>query len=129
MDTVVINTTSPVEALDITDLLPAPTAGDEDGFAVVMIRHTSAALVLGPADEGMLLDYVKLGESWFAEHRPFKHIENNNPNGEAHLLSSFIGTSLLVPLREGKLDLGKWQRVLLLEFDGPAARTVEVRTV
>jgi secondary thiamine-phosphate synthase enzyme len=43
-----------------------------------------------------------------------------------HILSTLIGTSLSVPVEDGKLRLGKWQRVVLFEFDGPQEREVVV---
>jgi secondary thiamine-phosphate synthase enzyme len=122
-----IRTTNSIEALDITERVRAATSLPASAFAVVRVSHTSAALTLGPGDVGMLEDFARLGRDWLAGSRPFAHVEHGNANGEAHLLSSIFGTSLLVPLRDGALDLGRWQRVLLLELDGPAERAVEVR--
>jgi secondary thiamine-phosphate synthase enzyme len=116
-----------IDAIDVTPIVDELVPAGASGTALVRLPHTSAALVLGPSDEGMLEDFLRMRRDWLAGLRPFRHVENDNPNGEAHLLSSILGVTLLVPLRDGRLDLGTWQRIILLEFDGPAQRTIELR--
>ena len=48
-------------------------------------------------------------------------------NAHAHLVAGIIGASVQVPYADGELSLGRWQRVLLLELDGPRQREVLVR--
>lgn len=127
MTDLTLATTRRYEVIDITDELIARVPPDADGVALVYLKHTTAALAMGPTDEGMIRDFERVAERWLAGLGPFEHNENNNPNGEAHILSTFGGTQLLIPIDGGKLDLGKWQRVLLLELDGPQRRTVGVR--
>lgn len=124
--TISVESAAAVQAIDVTDQLMELDTGSAT-LAHASMAHTSAALVIGPGDDGMLADYVSLSSNWLAGLRPFKHIENDNPNGEAHLLSSILGVTLLLPADSGRLTLGRWQRVLLLEFDGPATRRVNIR--
>lgn len=121
-----VDTTQSHEAIDITDRVIEALAGARGGLALIHTEHTTVALVIGPADEGMLNDYVRVGRHWLDDLGPFEHIENDNPNGEGHLLSSFGGTRLLLPVDDDGLRLGTWQRILLLEYDGPRPRNIDV---
>jgi len=58
----------------------------------------------------------------------FKHNVIDN-NGHAHISAMLLGNSKVVPVRDGKLDLGTWQRVILLEFDGPRTRKIQVKVM
>jgi secondary thiamine-phosphate synthase enzyme len=115
------------EVIDITDEIVRQIPADAEGLVLVYVKHTTAALLLGPNDDGMRSDFERVAERWLAAVGPFEHVENNNPNGEAHVLSAFGGTQLTFPVDAGTLDLGTWQRVLLLELDGPQRRTVGLR--
>jgi secondary thiamine-phosphate synthase enzyme len=127
MNELTIETGRRYEVVDITDELRQRIPADADGLALVYLKHTTAALVLGPDDEGMRRDFERVAERWLSGLGPFEHVENDNPNGEAHVLSAFGGVQLTLPVDMGKLDLGTWQRVLLLEMDGPQRRTVRIR--
>ena len=59
-----------------------------------------------------------------APFEPFKHHRNDNPNAAAHIISSFAGTQLVLPVVDGELVLGTWQRLILIELDGPKTRTI-----
>jgi secondary thiamine-phosphate synthase enzyme len=121
-----VQTSASREAIDITDQVVAAVEPGTGGLALVHTQHTTIALVLGPADEGMLEDFVRVGERWLAESGPFAHLEHDNANGEAHVMSAFGGTRLLLPVDADGLRLGTWQRILLLEFDGPRTRNVDI---
>lgn len=127
MSSLTVATTRAVEAIDITDRVAARRW--PDGLLLVSVPHTTTALVLGEADPEMLEDYERVARDMFATWEPFRHHRNDNPNAAAHLVSSLAGTQLLLPVRDGALVLGTWQRVLLLELDGPKVRRVDVTGV
>jgi secondary thiamine-phosphate synthase enzyme len=77
----------------------------------------------------MLEDYERVARDLFATWEPFRHRRNDNPNAAAHLLSSIAGTQVLLPVREGSVVLGTWQRVLLLELDGPKTRRIDLTAI
>jgi secondary thiamine-phosphate synthase enzyme len=122
-----VETTARFDVVDITDFVAQRVPRTAPGIALVYLRHTTAALVLGPNDDSMRRDYMRVAERWLGPLGPFEHNENDNPNGAAHVLSSFGGVQLSLPFADGKLDLGTWQRILLLELDGPQKRTVCMR--
>lgn len=113
-----------IEALDITDLVPSQQC--PDGFIWLSCPHTTAALLLCESDPEMLRDLERCAAQLLAPIQPFEHNKNNNPNAAAHLFSSLIGTQLLLPVREGKLQLGTYQRIVFMELDGPRQRHVQL---
>lgn len=124
-----LNTRAHLDALDVTDVVNEALTGMDEGLALVSTPHTTVGLVLGPSDEAMLRDYIQLAKRWPAVHGPFEHFDENNPNAEAHIQSSFAGTHLMLHFADGTLSLGTYQRIVFLEFDGPRRRRFFVRTI
>jgi secondary thiamine-phosphate synthase enzyme len=127
MSDLVVRSDRRIQAIDVTDALAAVRW--PEGFALLTVPHTTAALVIGEADEEMLADYERVAVELFAPFEPFSHHRNDNPNAAAHLLSSLAGTQLVVPVRDGALDLGTWQRIVLLELDGPKERRIRLASL
>jgi secondary thiamine-phosphate synthase enzyme len=111
-------------AIDVTDRVVAHASGD--GFIWLSCPHTTAALILSEADRDLLDDLERTTAELLAPLEPFTHHRNNNPNGAAHVLSSLLGTTLLLRLHRGSLQLGNYQRIVLVELDGPKTRTVQL---
>lgn len=112
-----LETSAAIQAIDITDRVTA--LAWPDGFAWIGCPHTTAALVIGEGDPDMLEDYERVARDTYAPYEPFKHHRNDNPNAPAHLVSSFAGTQLLFPVVGSRLVLGTFQRIVLIELDGP----------
>jgi secondary thiamine-phosphate synthase enzyme len=125
MTELVVETTRRIEALDITDRIPNV---DHGSFVWLATPHTTAALVLCEADEEMLADLERSARELPAPLEPFRHARSGNPTGAAHLVSALAGTQLVLPITDGRLELGQWQRVVLLDLDGPKQRRVLVRS-
>ena len=117
------------ELLDITESVAALAAGLPDGVALISAPHTTVALFVSEFDDGLRDDFLKIADRLFEAGRPFAHNRNNNPNTEAHVLSAMFGASVTLPVAEGGLRLGVYQRILLFEFDGPKTRTVSITHV
>ena len=121
-------TARPVQALDITDRITDQIW--PDGFLWIGCPHTTAAILIGESDPEMLEDIERVAAELFAPYEPFKHHKNDNPNAAAHLVSSFVGSQVLLPVQEGRLLLGTYQRIVFLELDGPKpVRTVRLASV
>jgi secondary thiamine-phosphate synthase enzyme len=127
--TVSIETTQPIEAINVTNRLTALIGGVEDGLAFFYIPHTTASLLLCEDDDELRADLERTAKLWLAGCRPFAHIRNNNPNSEAHILSAFGGAGVTLAIEAGKLDLGAYQNVLLLEMDGPKRRELRCKVI
>lgn len=116
-----------IEARDVTDLV----AGHRypDGFLWVSCPHSTGALVLCESDPEMLSDLERVAAQLFAPFEPFRHRKNDNPNAAAHLLSSLMGTQLLLPVIDGVPRLGTYQRLIFLELDGPRTRRIQTASL
>lgn len=118
-----VSTAGALDVINVTDLVAEAFAGEGTGIGFVFTPHTTAGILISEADEPDLFeDFKTVAGNWLDDIGPFRHAKNDNPNTVAHVLSSFAGTSVQVPVREGHLALGHYQNVLLLELDGPRVR-------
>jgi len=119
-----VRTSHRTEARDITDEVRRAVAGKEGGLALVFCLHTTCGLTINEnADPAVMKDVIDALGSLVPRDRPYRHGEGNS---DAHIKSSLIGSSLTIPLSDGKLVLGTWQGLYLMEFDGPRERKVVV---
>ncbi len=96
-----------------------------DGTVDVYVPHTTAGITINEnADPDVVHDMLRQLDEMVPWQQPFyKHAEGNSA---AHVKASMMGSSVRVPVREGRLVLGQWQGVWLCEFDGPRTRKVLV---
>lgn len=127
MDHFELSTSRSTQALDITELFASRRWSD--GLLIVSVEHTTAAIFLGESGTEMFEDYERVADRLIEDYGPFQHERWNPGNAQSHVLSSFIGTQLLLPIRDGRLDLGTWQRVIFLELDGPRERSIGLASV
>lgn len=116
------------EFIDITrpilDILIA--SGIDQGLCAVFVPHTTAAVTINEhADPDVVTD-ILTGLRRLANQPDYRHREGNS---DAHLKASLLGSSVFVPIDQGRLVLGTWQGVFLAEFDGPRQRTVHLQIV
>jgi len=121
------------EIIDITDKAQKyVTDGKiESGLCSLFLLHTTAALTTADLDPGGTdQDYLDVFANLMPKFAPtgVEGINYRHPHNPAHvpdhILSSMIGASLLLPFENKKLILGTWQRVILVELDGPRKREV-----
>ena len=126
MPKLTIPTLSKREILDITEKiekhLPKAT-----GICFVNVLHTTAALTTADLDPGTDLDMLDAFEAMMPKLR-YRH-PHNPEHVPDHILSSLIGTALTLPVESGALVLGTWQRVILVELDGPRQRELTLHFV
>jgi len=139
-DVVRIKTEEPCQFVDLTDLVAERVrrSGIALGTVVVQSRHTTAAVVV-QEDESLLLEDLRdLLERWAPARARYRHNEraarptapgDEAPNGHAHARALLLGTSVSLNVASGRLDLGEWQRVFLVELDGPRPRSVSVQVI
>ena len=135
-------TTEPIQFVDITDDVAAAvrSTGVRNGIVTIVSRHTTMAVRI-QEDEPLLLEDLlgflrRLAPSnVHYQHNDFRvrthHMhDDESPNGHSHCLQFLLGTSETVPVMDGELLLGQWQRIFLVELDGPRAkREVLIQTV
>jgi secondary thiamine-phosphate synthase enzyme len=115
------------ELVSITDEVrrAARDAGVDEGICIVSSTHTTAAVTVNEDyDRDVPRDLASACRAFLdALDVRFEHAEGNS---DSHLLTSLFGQSQTLLVRDGELDLGRWQGVFLAEFDGPRNRTVRV---
>lgn len=129
MRSIVVPTEAKTQVLNVTERLIEMVDDVVDGLAYFFIPHTTAALLISEDDMALRDDLVKVAENWLADLRPFAHIRRNNPNTEAHILSIFGGAGVTLAIEDGKLGLGDYQNVILLEMDGPKERLIHCKVI
>lgn len=113
------------ELVDITAQLvrAVKRSGQKNGLCHVFVPHTTAAVFINEgADPAVGQDILNALEAMLPKIF-FHHVEGN---ADAHILASLVGSSVTIPVTEGDLALGTWQRVFFLELDGPRRREVRV---
>ncbi len=114
------------EWLDISSSVQGIVTGKKltNGFCLLFVPHTTAAVTINEgADPSVRQDVLGVLAGLVPRNGPYAHREGNS---DAHVKSSLMGPSLLVPVVEGKLTLGTWQSIYFCEFDGPRSRKVQV---
>jgi len=127
------NTKQRQEIIDITDEVAAQVAqgGVLEGFVLVSAMHITASVFVNDHESGLWGDILKWLEETVAPWDPprYRHNDTGEDNAAAHLRSLTIGHEVIVPITNGKLDLGTWQRVFYGEWDGQRRKRVIIKVV
>ncbi len=124
-----ITSTKNKEAIDLTDKVEKLVTEKkiEKGLVLVFVKHTTAALTIGEVGEGTDEDLLEVVQELIPRIN-FRH-GHNPSHAPDHMIGSIVGPSVIVPICEGKLDLGTWQRLILLELNGPRKLSLVIVTV
>lgn len=127
------HTTERQEIIDITDKVAA--AVDEsrirEGFVLVSAMHISASVFVNDHESGLWHDILAWLEGTVAPWDPerYRHNLTGEDNAAAHLRSLTVGHEVIVPVTDGRLDLGPWQRVFYGEWDGQRRKRVILKVL
>ena len=119
------------EFVNITDKVAEIVAksGITDGMALVSAMHITAGVYINDAESGLIADI----EEWLAKLAPvdrdYRHNLTGEDNGYAHLWNLIVGHQQIVPITQGRLDLGPWEQVYYAEFDGQRRKRVIVKAM
>jgi secondary thiamine-phosphate synthase enzyme len=99
--------------------------GATSGVCIVYCPHTTAGITINEnADPDVVRDMLVALDKTYPDRPEFRHAEGNSA---AHLKASAMGSSVTIPVHEGKLLLGMWQGVYFCEFDGPRKRRFYIK--
>ena len=115
-----VNTTGKTDIIDLTPQVIETVAGSAslNGTVTLFIPGSTAALTTIEYETGVINDLKNAIERIAPEDLYYEHNERwGDGNGYAHVRAALIGPSLQVPVVEGKLTLGTWQQIVLLDFD------------
>lgn len=131
-----VATKEAMEFIDLTARIEAAAteAGIHAGLVNIQSLHTTTAIVVNQAEPLLLVDFDTLLARAAPRDAPYRHNDVNvrtlardeRPNGHAHCQALLLGSSASLNFAEGRLQLGRSQRVFLVELDGPHAREVSV---
>lgn len=129
MKKITIKTKKQNDIIDITDLVNKNIL-IKHGLCNIFSMHTTASICIIENEKGMKYDLIKTLESL----APFKgdYLHNklaDDLNGSSHIKASIIGQSVTVPVKNNKLMLGKWQKIILLEFDCARVRNILITNI
>ena len=126
VDTLDVRTGRRADAIDITDRVQEVVreSGVQTGLCQVYVPHTTAGVFINEnADPDALSDILARLEALVPWEDGYQHAEGN---AAAHIKATLVGSSQSVPVRNGRLALGRWQGIFFAEFDGPRERRFQV---
>ena len=100
-------------------------SGVKDGFCLVFVPHSTAAIILTENEEGLKKDWLVVLKKLVSGF-DFLHDRIDN-NANSHIISGLLGQGKTLPIENGKLVRGTWQQIFLVELDGPRDRRVVVK--
>lgn len=124
-----IATRQATASLDISDEVAGVVArsGVASGLCHVMVLHSTAAVVVNEThDPNIGVDVINALGGAVPDRGGWLH-DRIDDNASAHIKAAILGPSELIPVDGGELVLGTWQRIMLLEFDGPRERRISVQ--
>jgi secondary thiamine-phosphate synthase enzyme len=124
MPVIEILTRSANEVVDITERVGALIGSAPGGSCHLYLRHTTAGLMVVTSESGVPEDIMDILQT-LTPKLAYRH--DSPAHVAAHFLSALVGPSVHVPVQDGKLALGEFQRIVLMEFEGPRRREIEVR--
>jgi secondary thiamine-phosphate synthase enzyme len=128
---IAVSTSRRSQLVDITEQV-REALGELDGAAaaLVYVPHTTAGVTINEhADPMVARDFEAALERIVPSDWPWQHVEEGEENAPTHIRAAFMGSDVLVPVRDGRLALGTWQGIFLCEFDGPRTRKVYVTSL
>ena len=125
-----VKTTKKTSIVNITPLVKEEVkkSGVKSGLCLIYVPHTTCAVFINEgADPDVVRDITYMLEKLIPwDDRNYAHAEGNSA---AHIRSSIIGNSRIVPIEGGELMLGTWESIFLAEFDGPRERKVIIKII
>jgi secondary thiamine-phosphate synthase enzyme len=136
---VTFNTRRRREIIRITDEVAQACrkSGIAEGMVLVSAMHITAGVFVNDDEPGLHADM----EEWLQKLAPgpaaddsapgpdYRHHHSGEDNGDAHLKNLLIGHEVIVPITQGKLDLGPWQQIFYYEFDGRRPKRLIIKAM
>ena len=104
-------------------------SGIDEGMALVSAMHITAGVYVNDAEGGIIADIDEWLEHLAPYRDDYRHHRTGETNGDSHLKSLLIHHEVIVPVTEGRLDLGPWQQVYYAEFDGRRSKRLIIKVM
>jgi len=122
-----VRTTARTQLVNITSQVASAVAELDPGATLchVFVPHTTAAVVINEAADPDVARDLAAAYQAMVPKIPFAHAEGNS---DSHLLATLLGSSVTLPVDNGRIRLGTWQGIFFVDLDGPRSRRVWVST-
>jgi secondary thiamine-phosphate synthase enzyme len=119
------------EIVHITDTIRrrVKNSNISEGFVLVSAMHITAAVYVNDLEDGLIEDIWEWLEGVAPYKSGYRHHMTGEDNGDAHLKNLIMHHQVLVPITDGELDLGPWQKIFYAEFDGQRRKRVVVKVL
>ena len=102
----------------------------KEGVALIFPHHTSSAVYISDSDKGITSDLLKVLKKIVPLDNDYVHNKvDSKENADAHLKSTLAGHHIVIPITDGKLDLGLYQTIYYAEFDGMREKEILVKLI
>ncbi len=125
------NTDRHREYVNITDRVEevVEASGIAEGMVLVSAMHITAGVFVNDAESGLLADI----DAWLEQLAPYRddyrHHRTGETNGDSHLKNLLVHHEVILPITDGRLDLGPWQQVFYAEFDGQRPKRLVIKAM
>lgn len=119
------------EYINITDEVAEALSesGIREGFVLVSAMHITASVYVNDAEDGLIADIDEWLEKLAPMRTDYRHHLTGEDNGDAHLKNLLMHHQVLLPVTNGRLDLGTWQQVYYAEFDGQRRKKLIIKII
>ncbi len=104
-------------------------SGVEEGMVLVSAMHITAGVYVNDHESGLIDDIDKWLENLAPFREDYRHHNTGEDNGDSHLKALLVHHQVIVPITQGRLDLGTWQRIFYAEFDGQRDKRVILKVM
>ena len=104
-------------------------SGIREGMVLVSAMHITAGVWVNDNEEGIIADIDEMLEKIAPYGPDYRHHRTGEDNGDAHLKSILVHNQVVLPVTDGRLDLGPWQQVFYTEFDGQRKKRVVIKII
>ena len=130
-DYIWFNTKNKREYINITPEVEdiVEESGINEGLCLVSSMHITSSVFVNDDERGFLHDLDEMLEELAPEDKDYMHNHTSDPNGDAHQKRTLVGHQVVLPVSNGKLELGTWEQVFYGEFDGQRKKRVLVKII
>lgn len=125
------NTSKRRDYINITDEVAqrVTKSGVKEGMVLVSAMHITAGVYINDAEDGLITDIDEWLDQLAPQGKNYRHHHTGEDNGDAHLKNLLIGHEVIVPITNGRMDLGPWQQIYYAEFDGRRKKRLIIKVM
>ena len=104
-------------------------SGIKEGMVLVSAMHITAGVFINDEEDGIKYDLMEWAEKTAPFKKEYRNHRTGESNADAHLKSTLFHHQVIVPITDGKPDLGPWQQIFYAEFDGQRRKKLIIKVM